>query len=810
MESKIHFLRKPESTDPGRQLIKEYYEKLEKHSGLSTRASQRDLSFEIYDSIKEGSPAVCEAPTGTGKTIAYLIAAIAASFEKAEEEPRPIVVATATVALQDQILNGDLPKLIAAGIPLTYAGIKGRGRYFCINSAENMLTKKADRQLDFFEESNLNMVDIQNDVQEYIHFFDNENWSGELDTYPGNTRNWKYVAASPDTCIQNKCDYYEDCPFMKSRKKMNTVQILVTTQDFVLADLQMKAKKEHDDVSGSSGLLKANYILIVDEAHHFSHKAQELGTAAISPKELVDTLHSLNSIKANLLKVPQFSKIAQKVGVDFNNFNAHDLIMHLQELDSVLNGFLPKEDVVLPFTLNEQLSQGQYLRICSDLLDESQSKLSTFKLFCQGLKTFSIPENDVKLKQAVSQCLQDFTVYISVFKDLCASLELLKGEEKTLLEIAEITLPPMTEQKMRELNRSLQKELEADLRRQRFGMIREGVKKEDALVVYKEHVLKFEAVLGSGHNTKKALHNLYLYYKDLNKITWIDKYGEFLRICCTTLGGAELLSKILWKNEKINSSMLSATIGDINRFKDSVGLTHENTPTMDTRYKKFPHIFDYSKHSMYLVMLENSPKFSSRTKFIQELAQTMPKYIDSNEGTLVLFPTKSMMKECVAELQKKFPGQVLVQTSRGTQALVQEHKDKINKGIGSILCGLDTLAEGLDLPAHYCTHVIICAMPFAAAETPLEQRWQEILKDNYFKKRLLPDAIVKLVQMVGRLLRRETDYGRVTLFDNRFGQGWAQDIIKKHLPPFRQVTIHNAQNPPKNLSSYLKSKSLAS
>jgi ATP-dependent DNA helicase DinG len=97
------------------------------------------------------------------------------------------------------------------------------------------------------------------------------------------------------------------------------------------------------------------------------------------------------------------------------------------------------------------------------------------------------------------------------------------------------------------------------------------------------------------------------------------------------------------------------------------------------------------------------------------------------------------------------------------------------------------MAQGLDLPDTYCEHVMIMAIPFAVPTDPVEQEIAEILGDRYFSERSLPDAAIRLAQMVGRLLRRFTDRGRVTIFDSRLAStGYGRQILD-FLPPFTKV-----------------------
>ncbi|MGC8519391.1 MAG: helicase C-terminal domain-containing protein, partial [Steroidobacteraceae bacterium] len=126
-----------------------------------------------------------------------------------------------------------------------------------------------------------------------------------------------------------------------------------------------------------------------------------------------------------------------------------------------------------------------------------------------------------------------------------------------------------------------------------------------------------------------------------------------------------------------------------------------------------------------------------------------------------------------------------VQGTMPIATLTETHRARVDAGELSILCGLDSFAEGLDLPGRYCTHVIIVALPFTPPVSPVERRYQSILRNRYFQERAMPDAMLKLKQMVGRLLRSETDRGRITVLDPRLASTrWGRQMLES-LPPFR-------------------------
>ena len=129
--------------------------------------------------------------------------------------------------------------------------------------------------------------------------------------------------------------------------------------------------------------------------------------------------------------------------------------------------------------------------------------------------------------------------------------------------------------------------------------------------------------------------------------------------------------------------------------------------------------------------------------------------------------------------------------------LIEKHKEKIDQGIRSILFGLDSMAEGLDLPGAYCEQVIITRLPFGNPGDPIEDARQEALGKNWFAEVYLCDMITKLIQACGRLIRRETDKGVISILDKRLSNKRYGQTAIASLPQFTRCNQikHYLENP---------------
>ena len=131
---------------------------------------------------------------------------------------------------------------------------------------------------------------------------------------------------------------------------------------------------------------------------------------------------------------------------------------------------------------------------------------------------------------------------------------------------------------------------------------------------------------------------------------------------------------------------------------------------------------------------------------------------------------------------------LLTQGQKNKQVIINDHKKQIDKGQGSVIFGLASFAEGIDVPGDYCDHVIIAKLPFSVPDDPVDAsltEWLESQGRNAFMEITVPDASIRLVQACGRLIRKETDKGKITLLDKRIITKFYGKKILNALPPYK-------------------------
>jgi ATP-dependent DNA helicase DinG len=675
--------------------IDKVYETLSLQPNFSFRPGQYRLSKAVCASFIDRTPLAAEAPTGTGKTLAYLIGAMAAKTAP-QLATTPIVVATATKALQAQMIHSDLPKLVAAGgiRPNDYVLSKGKGNYLCIRDAKDVASLGQDMFGEASEEEEIDETSVVNPehVDLMLKAYTDGSWDGDFDSYLGEQPRYvDRIRVKSETCTMRKCDHYAKCSYFTARAKMTTAQVIVSNHDQVLADLKM-------NIEDDTGYFPAtNYLLVVDEAHKFPDKALQIGQTELNVVDFVDKVYRLRSYLTILDRHDVLASVLKPSPVIRDSLEAKALIAASQVLISELAHLDVHPD-------------SNQLRFPKGVLPPRVKDAVTAVL--DEIRKVSI------MLTSTLTTLRDFPVQAEV------------SIRKSITEAKHI-----------------------------------GLKASQAL-----------------RNADKAL---FEFTSPGRAVRWTSKHESRITVNTSPLESAAVLNPLLWNAPRAQPVFVSATLRDLagfGRFQRSCGLP----PT--SKYETMPYIFPYSESEVVVTGMSATPKAAERTAYLKELRSKLPKAIRSDEATLILVPSRVMLREITPMLKSRIgEDAVLVQGEGSIQALLDRHGRRVAQGLPSVLVGMATMAEGLDLPGKLCVHVIVLALPFSVPTDPVEQELAEVLGSRYFGERSLPDAMTRLLQMVGRLLRRETDRGRITIFDRRIASTSYGRKMLAALPPFKQV-----------------------
>jgi ATP-dependent DNA helicase DinG len=233
--------------------------------GYEPRPGQVAMAERIAEAIDRDDRLLCEAGTGTGKTLAYLVPALLSG--------RKVIVSTGTKTLQDQIARIDLPRLQSIlqpllPQPLSWAVMKGLGNYICL------------RRLD---ENTRQQSLVANTDLERILAFASETATGDradLAELSDDSPLWREVSATPETRIGSRCAYFERCFVTGMRRRAVDAQLVVANHHLFFADLALRSQWPEAQV------LPPYEVVIFDEAHQIEEIATEFFGLHVSTQRL--------------------------------------------------------------------------------------------------------------------------------------------------------------------------------------------------------------------------------------------------------------------------------------------------------------------------------------------------------------------------------------------------------------------------------------------------------------------------------------------------------------------------------------------
>lgn len=707
-------------TDLEKHAIRDHYQNIALSlPNFRPRKAQREMIAAIANAFSRSLPQaegeeapkrngesilVVEGPTGVGKSLAYLLA----GGIMAQTRQKKLVVSSATVALQEQLVGRDLPFVVEhSGLSLSFALAKGRGRYLCPYKLYQLTQLNAQDSLQGFEQPSLlwdrkpkkEEIDVLRNMADQ---FASRQFNGDRDTWPEQIDDqlWQKVTNDRHGCLKAACPNRSECPFFLARDTLENVDVVVANHDLLLADIGM----------GGGVILPApiNSFYCIDEAHHLPQKALQQFAAE----------HSLNQAMWFLDRV---GNVVDKVaGV----LDKSELAVAATEAASGLQESLQEWLI--------QLAEEPDLRV-------EEGKNDSSWIWANG----QIPAHLAVLVNNTAVCARMLLKHINSLNEALSVARRDKNQDGSLLDLLSGDLGLL-------LSRSEQFVSVWDL------LATEVVEGEAPLAKWIKRII--------GDKVDYSFH-------------------------ASPISSAAKLAYGLW-HRAAGAVLTSATLRSLGNFDLLLQQTGLKGMT-DTAMLALDSPFHFAEQGeLYIPALTASPR--EPAAHTAEIVQWLPKLINAHEeiGTLVLFSSRKQMQEVALKLPDTYLPLLLVQGELPKQVLLQRHRDAIDAGKPSIIFGLDSFAEGLDLPGELCVQVIIAKLPFAMPDNPIEKtrnQWIERRGGNPFMEITVPEASIKLVQAVGRLIRTESDYGRITILDNRILTARYGKQLLACLPPFKRI-----------------------
>lgn len=319
------------------------------HIGGARREGQVRMTNAVARALATHRHLAVQAGTGTGKSMAYLVPAI----EHAQRTDSTVVVSTATIALQNQLVGRDLPRLVEAldGVvdrTPSFAIVKGRSNYVCLQRVGQAEADDA-AQPSLDSGSPVELTELGAHMQRVRDFAQDSDTGDRDDLAPGVPDTvWRAVSVTAKECIgASRCPFGADCFAEKARAEASDVDVVVTNHAMLAIDALADANilPEHD-------------VVIVDEAHELDARITAVATTELSAQALVlaanraakldpaakaaDDLKGLADELADMLQLEQQGRLLELTDhVQDTLVGVRDTVMRLR--DKIRSGAAPDE-----------------------------------------------------------------------------------------------------------------------------------------------------------------------------------------------------------------------------------------------------------------------------------------------------------------------------------------------------------------------------------------------------------------------------------------------------------------------------------
>ncbi len=653
--------------------------------------------------------AVIQAGTGVGKSLAYCAPAIAAALARNTR----VMISTATVALQEQLVNKDLPAL-AAILPqdFRFGLAKGRGRYVCkLKLSRHAGTAEEGEDDDLFTDelaaAPLHVMQARSTFYaSLVRDLASGAWDGDRDNLaqPPESDFWSPVAAEASSCTSKHCPVYNQCSYFEKRKELVGAQVIVVNHDLLMSSLGSRMLPELD-----------NCLLVLDEGHHLPAVALDHFAASmdLSRTLWLETLATRARRTGGLMNVSEASdapRLATQLRQGMVDLSRLLMDLHGQEFKNTRSAYGPVRFRLPRGQLPEALDEP--LRLLSVLAD---SFLALLNEIAKALRTAMRDQPDEARR---------LSILYAQLGMLSPRLEKMQATTELLLKSAE------TEQ--------------------------------DSVPVAKWFTFETsDGGMDSGMVVIKAHASPILPGTTLRNNFWS-------RVRAAVVTSATLTS-----------------CGQFDFYLRESGLQNDEAVTA----LEVASPFDYASQGRF-VTVETRADPKQAEAFTAEMVQCLLGDVAQVEhGALCLFTSREQMRQAVAALDGTLRGTVLVQGELPRTVLLERHRDRVEAGGASVIFGMQSFGEGLDLPGQLCESVFIAKLPFAPPDDPVGEaraEWLRSVGRDPFSELVVPATAIRLAQWAGRAIRLETDRAFVYCYDRRLVNTPYGKRLLQGLPPFLQ------------------------
>ncbi|PTQ54396.1 MAG: DinG family ATP-dependent helicase YoaA [Hydrogenibacillus schlegelii] len=656
--------------------------------GYERRSEQVELAEAVLEHLFAGRPLLAEAPTGTGKSLAYLVAAAIYAVQSGEL----VVVSTQTLTLQGQLIGKDLPlvarALQAAGVEdFRYALAKGRSHYVCLRRLDRFV-ERAGREGGALQAA---AERLRSAVLAALA----AGGEGERRTLgvsvPPDV--WAEVAGDAEDCHQKRSPHYDRCFIQQARRAWGRVHLLVANHALVFADLALRA-------AGESAVLPKYGRLVLDEGHRVPEAAMRYFAASVSIERVEGWFREIERRRQSWMEDVFSAAVLEEVRGHFDR-----LVAALEHVFLALEAALfPPSPSPSGFSGGSPVSAGERPAERPAVFGEARP--------IEG--PIAVPRGDRAAAEALLQYLD--------------RLQAAEGwEEPTIRGLRRL------KEKIAGVVALLDRATEAA---------------DGTTAFWVERTMPPGAAWIDG-----AIPSA--------RARWLSLHGE-------PIDAREILAPFF---QEVPPVIVSATLfpdgrneADRRAVADAFGLGASATALV------LPSPFDTASQMLY-VFSRSGPDPREEGAYLAYVARALKQVLEKTGGrTLALFTNFAHIRAVGEMLRPWAEGEgidLLLHTPEADrEALVARFRATPR----AVLFGNETFWEGIDLPGDGLVCVVVTKLPFANPADPRVRARERALRrsgQDPFTAFFLPEALLRLRQGIGRLIRTKDDRGAVVFLDGR-------------------------------------------
>jgi Rad3-related DNA helicase len=790
-------------------------------SGYEARPQQLTMGEAVSRTLGAKGTLLVEAGTGVGKSFAYLVPAILRCIANQER----VVIATNTIALQEQLIRRDLPFLMETiqqwGLdpktttPLVPALCKGRGNYVSIRRLK-LASQRQDRL--FGDQSQKRSLHV---IEDWAYTTSD----GTLASLPPLERPgvWDRVQSDTDNCMGRKCSEYDKCFYQKSRREMEGANLLICNHALYFADLSLRR-------AGAGFLPPYNHV-ILDEAHGAEEVACDHFGLSLSEGRIEHYLSQLYNASSGKGYLPQLAVIMDAAGKS----SLVDGVVHatieaqamsrafFQELVDLVrsgrlkNGRIPDAGLVRTALSPSMRQLGARLRIMKEAVPGEQDKfeLNSYAIRAEAiafdadaLVTHSVPHAVYWIETSGGGI--DASPAAPATPGVTARGRFATGGARSgggsgvrvKLSCSPVDVGPLLREHFFSqdigivLTSATMATSQGPIGEVQHSTIPAPTK---AGTTPKPGASPAAATADAPPSESEPPAGEPAPEPEFIELTYIDESAEPHPAdeYSEEAGLARAARHERYSEPASRPSASLQELGPFGHIKRRLGCEHASTLQLGSP-------FNHASQARVIIdLLAQPPRApigragagrSSRgagsgdgASYASVLASRVLEHVlNTGGGAFVLFTsfdTLGRVADQIGDALSDAGLPMLVQGSGGTPGQLLE---RFRESDRSVLLGAASFWQGVDVKGHALRNVIITKLPFDPPDRPLvEARCERIRQrgGDPFREDSLPRAVLRFKQGFGRLIRSASDKGQVVILDSRVITARYGRMFMKALPP---------------------------